>query len=93
MSGVGLRVVYPHQLFAAHLEAEEGTRFVLVEDDLLFRQYPFHAHKLVLHRASMAAFADRLQEAGFETQSSAPIRTAPRASGSRHTSGRCDPTG
>ena len=67
MSGVGLRVVYPHQLFEAHLEADEGTRFVLVEDDLLFRQYPFHAHKLVLHRASMAAFADRLDEAGFET--------------------------
>jgi deoxyribodipyrimidine photolyase-related protein len=67
MSGVALRVLYPHQLFEAHLDAETGTRFVLVEDDLLFRQYRFHAHKLVLHRASMAAFRVRLEDAGFET--------------------------
>lgn len=68
MSGIALRIVYPHQLYEAHLEAESGTRFVLVEDDLLFRQFPFHAHKLVLHRASMAAFAERLRGAGFEVE-------------------------
>ena len=66
MSEVAIRVVYPHQLFAAHLDAEDGTRFVLVEDDLMFRQYRFHSHKLVLHRASMTAFADRLEGAGFD---------------------------
>lgn len=38
---------------------------VLVEPDLFFRQYPFHTHKLVLHRASMRTFADRLRDAGF----------------------------
>ncbi|KAB7745297.1 cryptochrome/photolyase family protein [Nostocoides sp. F2B08] len=67
MSDVAIRIVYPHQLFAAHLDAEDGTCFVLVEDDLMFRQYRFHSHKLVLHRASMAAFRDRLEDAGFET--------------------------
>ncbi len=61
-----LRLVYPHQLFESHLSAPKGTRFVLVEDDLLLRQYPFHAQKLVLHRASLRAFARRLREAGFE---------------------------
>ncbi|HYO85791.1 MAG TPA: cryptochrome/photolyase family protein [Dermatophilaceae bacterium] len=61
-----LRLVYPHQLFDAHLEATAGTRFVLVQDDLLFRQFRCHAHKLVLHHASMANFAGRLGEAGFE---------------------------
>ncbi len=58
----------PHQLFAEHLEAPKGTAFVLVEHDLLFRQYRFHAQKLVLHRASMQRFADRLEEAGFEVR-------------------------
>lgn len=68
MSQAPLRLVYPHQLFEVHLEAEPGTVFVLVEDDLLFRQYPFHAHKLVLHRASMTAFADRLRHVGIEVR-------------------------
>ena len=61
-----LRVVFPHQLFESHLEEPEGTQFVLVEDDLLFRQQPFHAQKLVLHRASMRLFAQRLRDAGFD---------------------------
>lgn len=56
----------PHQLFEAHLEEPAGTRFLLVEDDLLFRQQPFHAQKLVLHRASMRLFAQRLREQGFD---------------------------
>ncbi|MGB7819398.1 MAG: cryptochrome/photolyase family protein [Ornithinibacter sp.] len=61
-----VRIVYPHQLFESHLRAVADTRFVLVEDDLLFRQQAFHAQKLVLHRASMRLFAGRLRDAGFE---------------------------
>ncbi|MBB6626042.1 cryptochrome/photolyase family protein [Nocardioides sp. KIGAM211] len=61
-----VHLVLPHQLFEEHLDAADGTRFVLVEHDLLFRQYRFHAQKLVLHRVSMRRFADRLREAGFE---------------------------
>ena len=61
-----LRVVLPHQLFETHLAEPRGTRFVLVEDDLLFRHQPFHAQKLVLHRASMRMFARRLRESGFD---------------------------
>lgn len=60
-----LRLVLPHQLFEQHFDAPEDTRFVLIEHDLLFRQYRFHAHKLVLHRASMARFARRLRGRGF----------------------------
>ena len=75
-----LRVVFPHQLFASHLDEPPGTRFVLVEDDLLFRQQPFHAQKLVLHRASMRLFAERLRESGFdvdiiETEAARPTGT------------------
>ncbi len=61
-----VRLVLPHQLFLEHLEAPSGTTFVLVEHDLLFRQYAFHAQKLVLHRASMERFAQRLADAGHE---------------------------
>ncbi len=68
MSGRTLRVVLPHQLFAAHLDAEPGTFFVLLEHDLMFLQYPFHQQKLVLHRASMRRFADRLRERGFDVE-------------------------
>ena len=61
-----VRVIYPHQLFEAQLGVSSGTRFVLVEDDLLFRHQPFHAQKLVLHRASSRHFVERLRDAGFD---------------------------
>ncbi|TFD89439.1 cryptochrome/photolyase family protein [Cryobacterium lactosi] len=64
--GLNVRLVLPHQLFEQHLEASGDTVFVLLEHDLLFRQYRFHSHKLVLHRASMARFAGRLREQGHE---------------------------
>ncbi|HEV7950556.1 MAG TPA: cryptochrome/photolyase family protein, partial [Glaciihabitans sp.] len=65
-SGPAVRLVMPHQLFEAHLDADGGTVFVLVEHDLLLRQYSFHSHKLVLHRATLSRFAGRLRERGFE---------------------------
>ena len=65
-SGGVVRVVLPHQLFESHLDAEPGTRFVLVEHDLMFRQYRFHVQKLILHRASIRRFAERLRARGFE---------------------------
>ena len=65
-SGPSVRLVLPHQLFERHLDAPAGTVFVLIEHDLLFRQYRFHAHKLVLHRASLSRFAGRLRERGYE---------------------------
>lgn len=65
-SGPHLRLVLPHQLFREHLDAADGTVFVLIEHDLLFRQYSFHSHKLVLHRASMSRFARRLGAKGHD---------------------------
>lgn len=63
-----VRLVLPHQLFESHLDAPDGTTFVLVEHDLLFRQYRFHVQKLVLHRASMRRFAERLRGRGFDVE-------------------------
>jgi deoxyribodipyrimidine photolyase-related protein len=64
--GRPLRLVLPHQLFESHLDVPEDTTFVLVEHDLMFRQYRFHQQKLVLHRASMRRFADRLRGRGHD---------------------------
>ncbi|HYO39883.1 MAG TPA: cryptochrome/photolyase family protein [Nocardioidaceae bacterium] len=61
------RIVFPHQLFLEHLDAEPGMLMALVEPDLFLRQLRFHSHKLVLHRAGMKAFEVRLAEAGFAT--------------------------
>jgi deoxyribodipyrimidine photolyase-related protein len=66
VSGGRVRLVFPHQLFESHLDEPDGTSFVLVEDDLLFRHQPVHAQKLVLHRASMRLFAQRLRDKGFD---------------------------
>ncbi|NUT69909.1 cryptochrome/photolyase family protein [Pseudarthrobacter sp. C4D7] len=66
-AGQPLRLVLPHQLFEQQWEgADQGTVYVLIEHDLYFRQYSFHAHKLVLHRASMAGFARRLRGLGHD---------------------------
>jgi deoxyribodipyrimidine photolyase-related protein len=62
---VHVRLVLPHQLFEEHLEASRDTRFVFLEDDLLFRSLRFHQQKLVLHRAAMTIFARRVQDAGY----------------------------
>ncbi len=59
-----VRLIFPHQLFLEHLDAPGDTTYVLVEDDLFFRQCAFHAQKLILHRASMQRFADRLRSDG-----------------------------
>jgi len=67
-SAPALRLVLPHQLFNQQLEAHESTIFVLIEHDLLFRQYAFHAQKLVLHRVSMDRFARRLREHGHRVE-------------------------
>jgi deoxyribodipyrimidine photolyase-related protein len=61
------RLVFPHQLFREHLDADRRTLMVLVEDDLFFRQYAFHTHKLVLHRSSMRSFEEELSAKGFRT--------------------------
>jgi deoxyribodipyrimidine photolyase-related protein len=79
--GSSAQIVFPHQLFLEHLEAPRGTVMVLVEPDLFFRQLRFHVQKLVLHRASMRAFEERLRGAGFTTayvESSAQATTEDR---------------
>ncbi len=66
-------VIFPHQLFERHPALAKGRRVLLVEDSLFFgdRHAParVHKHKLLLHRASMAAYAQELLKRGFEVES------------------------
>ncbi|HMO18349.1 MAG TPA: cryptochrome/photolyase family protein [Oligoflexia bacterium] len=52
---------YPHQIFDESELIKPERLNVLIEDPLFFSQYPFHKQKLMLHRASMKAFEERLK--------------------------------
>ncbi len=61
-------LIYPHQLFDPLPFREEADRVILVEEPLFFRQYHFHAKKLILHRASMKQYAKRLKQSGVKVE-------------------------
>lgn len=66
-------LIFPHQLFAAHPALAPGCPVFLAEDPLYFgndKHHPvaFHKQKLVLHRASMRAYADELRSLGHSVQ-------------------------
>jgi deoxyribodipyrimidine photolyase-related protein len=58
-------IVFPHQLFKEHPAIQTGREVWLVEESLFFTQFPFHQQKLLLHRASMQAYADQLRTNGL----------------------------
>lgn len=61
MSSVSAALIYPHQLFLKHPALAEGRDVFLIEDERFFHAFRFHKQKLVLHRASMQAYGQRLQ--------------------------------
>jgi deoxyribodipyrimidine photolyase-related protein len=63
-----ITIVYPHQLFRiSDTEAiQPGRPVVLVEEPLFFTHLKFHKKKILLHRASMKAYADYLRDNGYE---------------------------
>ena len=68
-----ITLVYPHQLFAEHPAIQPGRDVALIEDPLLFGTDPswpikVHCQRLLLHRLSMAAYADDLRNKGFSVQ-------------------------
>ena len=65
-----LSLVFPHQLFENHPAIQPGRAVALIEDPLLFGSDPrwpiqVHRQRLLLHRASMNAYAEMLQTKGF----------------------------
>lgn len=61
-------LIFPHQLFPDPAFARKGSRVIMVEEDLYFRQYPFHKAKLVFHRASMRYYREYLEKKGVEVR-------------------------
>ena len=65
-----LSLVFPHQLFEHHPALRPGRAVAMIEDPLLFGTDPrwpiqVHRQRLLLHRASMNAYAEMLQAKGF----------------------------
>ena len=60
-----IQLLFPHQLFK-ELPFDIELPVYLVEEYLFFNQYLFHKQKIAFHRASMKAYASKLQEEGYQ---------------------------
>ncbi len=65
-----ISLIYPHQLFKKHPAIAKERDVWLVEDPLFFGNdshwpMPMHVQKLMLHRASMKAYAAELEADGY----------------------------
>lgn len=61
-------VIFPQQLYPINTIAISTQLVVLVEHELFFTQFKFHFQKLMLHRASMRAYADELKSKGKDVR-------------------------
>ena len=61
-----ITLIFPHQLFERHPALQKDRPVWLLEEPLFFTQVPFHRQKLVLHRASMKAYAEGLTQKGYQ---------------------------
>lgn len=53
-------VIFPHQLFDPHPCVSPRRKIFLIEDERFFGDFRFHKKKLILHRASLRAYRDKL---------------------------------
>ena len=63
-----ITIIFPHQLFKEHPAVGNGRTVYLVEETLFFNKYNFHQQKIVLHRASMKAYAVYLAKKKFAVE-------------------------
>lgn len=66
-----ITLIYPHQLFARNPALAMDRPIHLIEDTLFFGNDPhwptaMHSQKIMLHRASMKAYAAELKAAGYQ---------------------------
>jgi len=59
-------LIFPDQLFEKHPAIARGRPIYLAEEFLFFRVQLFHKQKLVLLRAAMKGYAERLSKSGFD---------------------------
>jgi deoxyribodipyrimidine photolyase-related protein len=57
----------PHQLYA-ELSLGSAIEVWVIEHPLLLENYAFHRNKLILHRASISAYLERLHKLGVRTR-------------------------
>ena len=55
-------LIFPHQLFHNHPAIDSNIPVYMIEEELFFKQFLFHKQKIVLHKASMQAYASKLRE-------------------------------
>lgn len=60
MKNLTVFILFPHQLFKDIELLKTADAVYLVEETLFFNLYKFHKQKLLLHRASMKYYEDRL---------------------------------
>ena len=58
-------LIFPHQLFHQHPAVDGKNEVYLIEEELFFNQYQFHKQKIILHKASMQAYASFLKAKGI----------------------------
>jgi len=63
-----LGIVFPSQLFAASPILSETQDVILIEHPRFFSDFRFHKKKLILHRASMKAYAQGLTKKGCQVR-------------------------
>ena len=61
-------VIYPHQLFENAPMLAPGRTVLLVEEPLILSHNPVHRARLVLHKRTMDAYQQRLENAGHTVQ-------------------------
>ncbi len=61
-----LTLIYPHQLFLEQPTIKKGRRVALVEHPHFFTAFHYHKQKLILHRATMQDYLNRLVQSGYQ---------------------------
>lgn len=61
-------IVFPHQLWEKNDAVASADSVFLIEDPLFFKQYQFHAQKILLHRASMTEYMKRCERQGKQVE-------------------------
>lgn len=59
-------IIFPHQLFKKNPILKKERVTFLIEAPRYFTDFSFHKTKLMLHRASMKAYADYLEKKGYQ---------------------------
>ena len=60
--------IFPIHLFKNNPALKKGRQVYLIEDARYFTDFKFHKQKLILHRASMKAYAQFLSKKGYKVE-------------------------